>query len=272
MGLVRVGGLLLARGSRRAMSSSVAACIIATEVLNGKTTDTNSAFLARQCFEHGLDLKTIRVIPDDDGFIQQTVGELCNTHDLVFTSGGIGPTHDDITYPAISAALGRPLLVDQSIVNRMRQHLKLGELNEGQRRMAQIPQPDRIIFTPGLWVPLVQVRNVLILPGVPRLFQAMLAHWMGHCLGEYGGLRTQKCLRRQIRTHWPESELAPKLSELQDQVASRGIQLGSYPSMKDPDNTFVAISIVGPEGEAELVEQTRQKLKDLFQGQDHGQG
>lgn len=251
------------------MSSSVAACIIATEVLNGKTTDTNSAFLARQCFEHGLELRTIRVIPDDSAFIQQTVRELCSTYDLVFTSGGIGPTHDDITYPAISAALDRPLLEDQSIVSRMREHLKLGELSEGQRRMARIPQPDRIIFTPGLWVPLVQVRNVLILPGVPRLFQSMLTHWMGHCLGEYG-LCTQKCLRRQIKTHWPESELAPRLSELQDQVASRGIQLGSYPSMRNIDDTFVAISIIGPESEAKLIELTRQKIKDLFQGQDYG--
>lgn len=263
--------------------STVAACIIASEVLNGKTLDTNSHYLgrlpeiglatnrlAKGCFAHGLNLKHVRVIPDDKSTIVETIQELSATYSLVISSGGIGPTHDDMTYESIAEALNRPLIYHEPTMQLMRQAMPEGHeraLSEGQRRMALIPRPDQVVVTPGLWVPLVRISNVLILPGVPRLFQQLLDNWLACELGRDESLVCQRMIRRLVTTRWWESRVAAPLKAIQDEVISEGIQVGSYPKMQDDGTSYVVLSLVGPATAAELMDRIVRRLESTFDGE-----
>lgn len=197
--------------------------------------------------------------------IVDTISTLSKSFDFVFTSGGIGPTHDDITYQAIAQAFHRPIVPDVETINRMHEHLKISSLNAGQLRMASLPSPDELIFSPDLWVPLVRVKNVLLLPGVPRLFHTLLDHWFTHHL-QGSGLKLVPKVRRLIRTELRESVLAHTLTELQSEVASYGIELGSYPKLLEDSTSFVVISVIGPSETEEKVEEAVQKILCKFNG------
>ncbi|KAG1663065.1 hypothetical protein FOA52_011585 [Chlamydomonas sp. UWO 241] len=130
----------------------------------------------------GVDLVRAEFIPDSVDEIARSVIDLkrrVGPDGFVFTSGGIGPTHDDVTYEALAKAFGAPLQLHTPTVERMRvDYSRRGlELNEARLQMATLPTPSEVLFTPGLWVPLVNLQGVYILPGIPRLFQSMvLAH------------------------------------------------------------------------------------------------
>jgi molybdenum cofactor synthesis domain-containing protein len=250
-------------------SSSVAACIIASEVLNGKTLDTNSNYLAKKCFSVGLTLKHIRVIPDQRDVIVHTVKELSREYQLVVTSGGIGPTHDDLTYECISVAFNRPLAEHSPTVDRMKSMIAGLEdrerLNEGQKRMAMLPDPDEVVFTPGLWVPLVRVGNVLVLPGVPRLFHQMCDHWFDAKLKDTD-LVCRKLVRRLVRTNWKESMIAGKLTAIQAGLREADIEIGSYPKLLDDGTSHVIISVLGPEDATPLIDEAVRGVIESFDG------
>lgn len=164
--------------------------IIGDEVLNGKTKDTNSNTLAKTFFNLGIELKRIEVISDDPDEIAEAVQRMVKNYDMVVTSGGIGPTHDDLTYESIGKALNAyPLEYDEETLQRMAAHQKTRSYSEEQteemvtarKRMALFPSnkngtPVEVIYPQEqLWVPVVRVANkVCILPGVPRLFEALL--------------------------------------------------------------------------------------------------
>ncbi|SHO75724.1 Similar to S.cerevisiae protein YMR178W (Protein of unknown function) [Malassezia sympodialis ATCC 42132] len=227
-----------------------AAClIIGDEVLNGKTQDTNSNKMAKLCFEIGVELKKIEVISDDVDEIVEAAQRLSHKYDWVVTSGGIGPTPDDITYSSLAKAFGdEPLEYDDETLRRMStgiQHI-YGTITESEnvlrarKRMALFPRGSEVLFpTEEYWVPVVRVNgNVCVLPGIPSIFEALLKG-----LPPYLRLDPDmpKPIRRLIHTNLPESMISPLLENLTKMGKKDGIRVGSYPKWK----AGVHISLVG---------------------------
>ncbi|KAL1731509.1 MoaB/Mog domain-containing protein [Schizophyllum commune] len=228
-----------------------AALIIGDEILNGKTLDRNSNYLARYCFANGVNLKRIEVIPDDEDEIIEASRRLTSKYDFVVTSGGIGPTHDDITYSSLAKAFGQTLQHHPETMRRMdainafrKTNLHTSpEQREAYLRMALFPSEAEVIFVrPEIWVPVVRLAGRLyVLPGIPALFQKML-----DALTPFLPLpeATERLKRMQIFTDRRESSIAPYLTELQARLRPRGISVGSYPVV----GKGVFISLIGRDG------------------------
>ncbi|KAG8216151.1 MoaB/Mog domain-containing protein [Butyriboletus roseoflavus] len=206
------------------------------EILNGKTLDRNSNYFARFCFEHGIDLKRVEVIADDEDEIAEASRRMVERYDLVITSGGIGPTHDDITYASLAKAFGQQLSYHAETLTRMEELIRLRpsftQQNEEQRiarkRMALFPHAAEVLFVaPDIWVPVVRLGGKLcVFPGIPSLFQKMLDS-LKHLL-PLPPPDARPC-RLQVFTNLPESSIAPYLTTLQKRVTPEGIRIGSYP-------------------------------------------
>ena len=151
----------------------VTACvlIIGNEILSGRTQDANLAFLARGLTELGIRLREARVIPDDIGAIVSTVNEVRSAFDYVFTTGGIGPTHDDITAQCVADAFDVPLIVHPEAGRLLETHYPPGQLNEARLRMAMVPEGAALLPNPISRAPGFQIGNVFVLPGVPSIMQ-----------------------------------------------------------------------------------------------------
>jgi len=200
---------------------TAAVVIIGDEVLTGKTQDTNSHWLAAELYALGVSLERVVVIPDRVEVIAQTVAELSTRFGVVFTSGGVGPTHDDLTYAGVARAFGVPLQRSEELVERIRLHYR-GPLNEERLKMADIPRPDELCFTEGMLTPVVRIRNVLMLPGVPELFRQLV-----------GAMRERFRLRPvflgEIFTRQAEGDIAAALNSV---VALHPlVRIGSYPRL-----------------------------------------
>ncbi|KAG9121705.1 hypothetical protein FRC07_002238 [Ceratobasidium sp. 392] len=228
-----------------------AAClIIGDEILNGKTHDSNSNYFAKFCFERGVALKRIEVIADDEGEIVEASRRLVQNYDFIITSGGIGPTHDDITYSSLATAFNLPLALHQPTVERMHamsQHLfnlhnQTQEQKTARNRMALVPEgqgAEALFVCEDLWVPVVRLQEKLcVLPGVPSLFRKLLDNLVPYLSLPLEGERSH---RKMIFTQLPESSIAPYLTSLQERVKSEGIQVGSYPSV----GKGVTVSLIG---------------------------
>ncbi|TFY53465.1 hypothetical protein EVG20_g10103 [Dentipellis fragilis] len=215
---------------------TAAALMIGDEILNGKTLDRNSNYFAKFCFENGIDLKRIEVVPDDEEDIAEASQRMVQKYDFVITSGGIGPTHDDITYESLAKAFNQSLVHHTETLNRMLEMSKsrpwIAQQNEEQKkareRMALFPEKAEVLYIgKDIWVPVVRLEGKLcIFPGIPGLFQKML-----------DGLKaflplppaSEQPFRQQIFTQLPESSIAPYLTELHQRVKKEGIRVGSYP-------------------------------------------
>ena len=141
--------------------------IIGNEILSGKVEDSNSPYLCRELRGLGVDVERILTIPDVIETIASEVKSMSQTYDFVFTSGGIGPTHDDLTIEAIAAAFGVPVEHSESIHDRI-QRATGEELNDSQLKMCRIPAGATLLDGGDLWFPLVVLHNVYIFPGVPE--------------------------------------------------------------------------------------------------------
>ncbi|PKI85634.1 hypothetical protein MVES1_000719 [Malassezia vespertilionis] len=227
-----------------------AAClIIGDEVLNGKTLDTNSNKMAKLCFELGIEMKRTEVIPDDPDTIIESVRRAANEYDWVVTSGGIGPTPDDITYDAIAKAFhSTPLVYNQETLRRMEvsSEIRYGKkdvpenVRLARSRMALFPKEAEVIFpVPAYWVPIVRVhKKVCILPGIPRLFEGLLHGYRPYIALDPAVPRPIRCL---IETKIPESGLSPLLTRLTEDGKRDGIRVGSYPKW----DAGVHVSLIG---------------------------
>ncbi|EHK43291.1 hypothetical protein TRIATDRAFT_136634 [Trichoderma atroviride IMI 206040] len=239
-----------------------AAClIIGDEVLGGKTVDTNSAYLAKWCFSLGINLKRVEVIEDDESEIMEAVSRMSNRYDFIVTSGGIGPTHDDITYSSIAKAFGLPLKLHQETFEKMK---KLSKPNPKQPnfdwnvdspalrarlRMVELPTDEsrdlgeQVVFPQeDLWVPVAVVnRNVHILPGVPLLFQKLLDGLKPHVLPRLVDPEGKGIHRIMISTPLPESSVAEYLTTLAARVEPHGVKVGSYPRWGRKRNTVTLV-------------------------------
>jgi molybdopterin-biosynthesis enzyme MoeA-like protein len=152
----------------------------------------------------------------------------------------------------------------------MIRHYKTDSLNKGQLRMAKIPQADVVYETPGLWVPLVKTKNVMILPGVPLLFKRMVDNWFEKELAEYtkrGDFIISPRTRFSVKTFWKESDLAEKLTQLQVLAKKFDIALGSYPKLFDDGSTFVVISISGPLNLKDEIQNITNEIIKSFDGE-----
>lgn len=236
--------------------TATAAClIIGDEVLNGKTRDSNSHYFAQWCFDLGIELKRIEVIPDDEDVIVEAARRLTQQHDLVVSSGGIGPTPDDITYQSMAKAFSEgegkgEMVYDEEVVRRMAENLKARQVStEGitedmitaRKRMALFPKDNaEVIFpTDKLWVPVVRMQGKLcILPGVPRLFEALIDGLQPYVPLDPNRPRPYRVL---IHTRLPESNISPFLAELTKQCKEKNIKVGSYPKW----NNGVDVSLIG---------------------------
>lgn len=235
--------------------------IIGDEVLNGKILDTNSHYFSKHCFNKlSIPVKKTIVCGDDKEDIKLSLQTLMESCDFIVTSGGIGPTHDDITYESISDTFQVDCELDEETVERMNRLRKdyVSKLSPRQLeafyKMATFPvdktgnvKTERIFIDETLWVPIVGVQGrVYILPGVPQLFKKLLDG-----LEPYIRPRIDKELslkRYYVKTSTKESDLAPYLTDLQDkcnnQFGASNIKLGSYPHISWKTNT---ISIIGNE-------------------------
>ena len=149
--------------------------VIGNEILSGRTQDANIAFLGHRLNEIGVRLAEVRVVPDIEADIVAAVNALRARFDYVFTTGGIGPTHDDITAAAIAKAFGVPLIQNPEARARLEGNYRAGDLNEARLRMANTPEGAALIDNPVSRAPGFRLENVFVLAGVPVILQAMVA-------------------------------------------------------------------------------------------------
>lgn len=222
------------------------AIIIGNEVLNGKVQDANSVVLAKTLFDCGVTLSLIETIPDSIDRIASTVQRHSQEFDLVFTSGGIGPTHDDITYEGVARAFNRPLVLHEETVEKFRTYYHR-EPNEAQKKMARLPEGSEIILTPPLLLPTVYIERTYILPGIPELFCQVLEAIRSRFT--YQGFS-----RALVYTTQPESLIAYQLESVQKRFPD--LEIGSY-----PQSNQVMFSIEGSDGNR--VEQAAAEIRQF---------
>jgi molybdenum cofactor synthesis domain-containing protein len=209
--------------------------VIGNEILTGKVVEDNVPFLARELFGLGITLARIVVCADDESVIAADVRALASGHDIVFTSGGVGPTHDDVTIPAIARGFGRTLVRDAVLEQRIREHFG-ARTTEGHLRMAEMPEGGELVASEKMSWPVLRVENVWVLPGVPQIFRLKFE------LVRDRLVRGEPFLTRAIYTRCDEGEIAALLAEVETRFA--GVAIGSYPRISDPEYS-VKITVDG---------------------------
>ena len=234
----------------RTSNPTAAMLVIGDEILSGRTRDSNMNHLARELTLRGIDLREARVISDDHDAIVAAVRELSATHDHLFTSGGIGPTHDDITAEAVAAAMETPIDVRDDARAILAAHYEARgvELNAARLRMARIPDGATLIDNPVSAAPGFSLRNVHVMAGVPRIFEAMLAGLLPTIPGG------RPVLSQSLRVERGEGDVAEPLSELAR--AHPTLAIGSYPFTENgvSGSNVVIRGSDGAEIEAALVQ------------------
>ncbi len=197
--------------------------IIGNEILSGRTRDTNSNYLAKMLIEKGISLQEVRVIPDNHNIIKSVVNNESSLKDYVFTSGGIGPTHDDITAEAIASCFDVPLLVRDDAVELLANYYKNGkkDLNSARLRMARIPEGAKLIKNKVSGAPGFIIKNVFVMAGVPQIFEAMVQEI------SLDIEPTDPIISKTIKIFKRESEISEKLYKYANRY--KDISIGSYP-------------------------------------------
>ena len=195
--------------------------IIGNEILSGRTQDSNTSTLAIWLNSIGVKVEEVRVVPDDEKKIIDTLNLLRSSYDYVFTTGGIGPTHDDITAESVSKAFGLKFEIHKEAFKILESYYKPGEFNEGRQKMVWMPENAELILNPTSGAPGFSVENVFCLPGVPSILKSML----GGLKNKIVGGAPIKSLTISLRT--VESEIASSLSKVQDD--NNDVEIGSYP-------------------------------------------
>lgn len=208
------------------MSRTAAALIIGNEILSGKIADTNTTFLARGLFELGIELRRVVVCPDEIDIIARELDELRGAYDLVFTSGGVGPTHDDVTIEGVARSFERPVVQSEAVA-RMIQHYYGDRTTEAHLRMANMPEGAEMIRSSDAPWPTVVIENVFVLPGVPEIFEL-----------KFSDLRKRLDDGREfhseaVYTLSGEGEIASLLERIAE--AFPGVMVGSYVKWKADD-------------------------------------
>jgi len=200
---------------------NAAILIIGNEILSGRTQDTNTSTLATWLNSIGVKVKEVRVIPDIEKTIVDTLNVLRKENDYVFTTGGIGPTHDDITAESVSKAFGLKYEIHKEGYKILESYYKPGEFNEGRQKMIWMPENAELILNPTSGAPGFSVENVFCLPGVPSIMKSMLGGITNKIVGG------EPILSKTISLKTVESEIANSLTKVQDN--NKDVEIGSYP-------------------------------------------
>ena len=203
---------------------NAAIIIIGNEILSGRTRDANSSAIALWLNSIGVKVQEVRVIPDVEDVIVKTINAVRKKNNYVFTTGGIGPTHDDITAKSISKAFNVKYEVNKEAYKILENYYKQGEFNEGRQKMAWTPSQAKLISNPTSGAPGFIIGNVYCLPGVPSILKSML-----------GGLNNlisggKPIISHTINLRTVESEIAKSLTLVQDN--NKDAEIGSYPFFK----------------------------------------
>ena len=200
---------------------NAAILIIGNEILSGRTQDTNTSTLATWLNSIGVKVGEVRIIPDIEKIIVTTLNLLKSNYDYVFTTGGIGPTHDDITAESVSKTFGLKYQIHKEAFDILEAYYKPGEFNEGRQKMVWMPENANLILNPTSGAPGFNVENVFCLPGVPSILKSML----GGLTNKIVGGKPILSLTISLRT--VESEIANSLTKVQDD--NQDVEIGSYP-------------------------------------------
>ena len=195
--------------------------IIGNEVLSGRTKDINTSTLAKWLNSLGIEVKEARVIPDLESIIIKTVNNLRKKYDYIFTTGGIGPTHDDITAESISKAFSLEYGFHNEAFSILEKYYKPGEFNDGRQKMAKMPTSAKLILNPTSGAPGFYVENVFCLPGVPSILQSMIGGLNNVLIGG------DPILNLTISLRTVESEIAKSITDIQNK--NNDVEIGSYP-------------------------------------------
>lgn len=228
---------------REVSTQTAAVLVIGDEILSGRTQDVNLAAIARFLNPLGIDLLEARVVADVENEIAAAINALRSRYTYVFTTGGIGPTHDDITTDAVAVAFGLAVEYDETALAILAARYKPGEFNESRRRMARIPHGASLIRNSVSAAPGFQIENVFVMAGVPRIMQAMLEDIRPRL--EAG----VPVISRSLRTTLPEGRIAAPLEAVQK--AHPALRIGSYP--------FFAAAVSGGSNGTVLVVRGRNK-------------
>ena len=231
--------------------------IIGNEILSGRTQDKNLSYLANWLNEIGIQLAEVRVIRDEEEIVVETVNYLRSTYDYVFTTGGIGPTHDDITSLCIAKAFGVELEINSGALGILKEYYKDGELTDARMKMTKMPVGSELIENPVSRAPGFKMDNVFVLAGIPSIMQGMLEGARKHLtVGEV-------VKSKSIDVFTPESNVADALTDLQNKFAE--VEIGSYPFNKD--NRFGTSVVMRSSDEAKL-KNCESDLKELMKNYD----
>ena len=207
------------------MGKTAGIVLIGNELLSGKVTDTNASYLCRELRALGVAVRKISVVPDEVDLIAAEVSEFSRAHDVVFTSGGVGPTHDDVTMEGVARAMGVPVVRDPRLVALIARHAK-GPLNDARLKMAEVPEGAELVAGEQLMFPAVVAGNVYILPGVPEIFRQKF-----EALKER--FRDSPYFLASIFVGIGEGTLADYLNDLLRKHPE--LMLGSYPEFSNPE-------------------------------------
>lgn len=232
---------------------TAAILIIGNEILSGRTKDANLPWLGEQLSAIGIRLNEGRVVKDDEGAIISALNILRAENDYVFTTGGIGPTHDDITSACVAKAFGTTLHRHPDALAALMGHYKPEDVNEFRLKMADVPQGAVLVDNPVSAAPGYRIENVYVFAGVPRIMQAMFDN-IRHEL--QGGEPIQS---RSITAYVLEGELAGGLAEIQN--AAPAVDIGSYPMIRDKR---LGTSLVVRSNDSQALEDAYAKIKAML--------
>ncbi len=201
--------------------TNAAILIIGNEILSGRTQDTNTSTLSLWLNSIGVKVQEVRVIPDIEQTIVDSVNSLRKVYDYIFTTGGIGPTHDDITAQSIAKAFNLKYEIHKEGYKILEKYYKPGEFNEGRQKMVWMPKDAKLILNPTSGAPGFSVENVFCLPGVPSILKSMLGGLKNEIVGG------EPILSHTISLRTVESEIANSLTKVQDN--NQEVEIGSYP-------------------------------------------
>lgn len=232
---------------------TAALVVIGDEILSGRTQDRNVAQVATWLNEQGIRLSQVRVVPDDVAAIAKAVNALREEHDYLFTTGGIGPTHDDITVDAVANAFGVPVIEHPGARRILEDYYRgrAGGLTEARLRMARTPEGAELLRNPNSGAPGIKMGNVYILAGVPGIAASMLEGLSGSLEGG------RPIVSVTVGTLAPESEVADLLRETEE--ANPGVSIGSYPFFRN--GTHGANFVIRSE-DGQLAQRTATELAD----------
>jgi molybdenum cofactor synthesis domain-containing protein len=237
---------------------TVTACvlIIGNEILSGRIQDANLTFLAQGLNEVGVRLREARIIPDDPAAIVATVNAVREKFDYVFTTGGIGPTHDDITAECIAAAFGVPLIVHPEARRLLETHYPAGAVNEARLRMARTPEGAELLLNPISRAPGFRIGNVYVMAGVPQVMQATFSELKYRLRGG------ATMLSRAVSCGLGEGTIATDLAALQGRYPD--LEIGSYPYFRRSDfGTTLVVRGTDPERIAAAVAELTSLIRTL---------